>query len=93
MQLQDKGHNSEKYIFGVMPPFNLNFKVEGWPQLTDEHWYRMRCSSLTNTKLYFTKVLCKCNIRAYKYITLRCPYVLIAEAQIEFLELFEMLLI
>ena len=22
VQLQDKGHNSERYIYGVMPPFN-----------------------------------------------------------------------
>ena len=52
MQLQDKGHNHASYSFGVIPLFNLNFKVEWWPQ-TDEHWYRMRCSCF---KFYFDQV-------------------------------------
>ena len=45
MQLEDKGHNSENYSFGVMLRFNLNFSVQWWP-LTDERWYTAACGAL-----------------------------------------------
>ena len=28
LKLQEKGHNSESYIVGVMPLFNFNFEIE-----------------------------------------------------------------